>query len=45
MGLSIPIISVLLLVEIVYFYRKYYGNGSSRELTYEIASYINPPAV
>ncbi|CAF1080214.1 unnamed protein product [Adineta ricciae] len=45
MGLSIPLISILLAAEILYFYRKYGSDESYRPSNQELSYYTNPPAV
>ena len=45
MGLSIPLISILLIVEIIYFYRKYGSDDLYRPSNQELSNYTNPPAV
>ncbi|UJR14643.1 hypothetical protein I4U23_001636 [Adineta vaga] len=45
MGLCIPIITILLTIEIIYFYRKYGCNRSPNQSNYEFSSYTRPPAV
>ncbi|CAF0744729.1 unnamed protein product [Adineta ricciae] len=45
MGLSIPLISILLAIEILYFYRKYGSDGSYHPSNQELSYYTSPPAV